>query len=70
MYRNEGEPQVKTTENPFVDIKEDNYYYNAVLWAYENEITTGKDDTHFRPGDNCKRCQVVTFLYRAYGEEK
>lgn len=70
MYRNEGEPAVKTTENPFVDVTEDKYYYNAVLWAYENDITTGKDDTHFLPGDECKRCQVVTFLYRAYGDEK
>ena len=70
MYRNEGEPAVKTTENPFVDVTEDKYYYNAVLWAYENDITTGKDDTHFLPGDECKRCQVVTFLYRADGDEK
>lgn len=70
MYRNEGEPAVKTTENPFVDVTEDKYYYNAVLWAYENDITTGKDDTHFLPGDECKRCQVVTCLYRAYGDEK
>ncbi|MGN0293515.1 MAG: S-layer homology domain-containing protein [Lachnospiraceae bacterium] len=70
LYRNEGEPQVKMTDNPFEDVAEDQYYYNAVLWAYENDITQGKDDTHFLPGGNCKRCQVVTFLYRAYGEEK
>ena len=55
-------------ENPFVDIKEDMFCYDAVLWAYENEITTGKDATHFNPSGDCTRAQVVTFLWRAAGE--
>lgn len=70
LHRNEGEPKPKTTENPFVDVNESDYYYNAVLWAYENEITVGKDDTHFAPKSSCTRAQVVTFLYRAYGDEE
>ncbi|MGN0249982.1 MAG: S-layer homology domain-containing protein [Oliverpabstia sp.] len=70
LHRNEGEPKPETTENPFVDVNESDYYYNAVLWAYENEITVGKDDTHFAPKSSCTRAQVVTFLYRAYGEEE
>ena len=51
-------------------MKESDYYYNAVLWAYENGITAGKDETHFAPKANCTRAQVVTFLYRAYGDEQ
>ena len=65
-----GEPTPETTENPFVDVAEDAHYYKAVLWAYENEITLGKDATHFVPENICARGQVVTFLYRAYGEEE
>ena len=70
LHRNEGEPKSETTENPFVDVKESDYYYNAILWAYENGITAGKDATHFEPKSNCTRAQVVTFLYRAYGDEQ
>ncbi|MGN0512719.1 MAG: S-layer homology domain-containing protein [Lachnospiraceae bacterium] len=55
-------------KNPFVDVSEDDYYYDAVLWAYENGITSGKDDTHFEPSSSCTRAQSVTFLWRAYGE--
>lgn len=68
LHRNEGEPQPENAENPFVDVEEGRYYYNAVLWAYENGITAGKDDTHFAPDSKCTRAEVVTFLYRAYGE--
>ncbi len=66
MYRYAGEPEV-TAENPFKDVKESQYYYNAVLWAYANEITTGKTATEFAPKDVCVRREVVTFLYRAFG---
>lgn len=57
-----------TGGNPFVDVTEDKYYYSAVLWAYYNGITTGKDATHFNPSGSCTRSQVVTFLWRAAGE--
>ena len=70
LHRNAGEPKPTITENPFVDVNESKYYYNAVLWAYEKEITTGTDETHFKPESGCERGQVVTFLYRAYGDEK
>ena len=70
LHRNEGEPKPTITENPFVDVNENKYYYNAVLWAYENGITKGTDETHFEPESGCTRGQVVTFLYRAYGDEK
>lgn len=54
--------------NPFTDVAEGAYYYDAVLWAVEKGITNGKTDTSFAPGDPCTRAQIVTFLWRAYGE--
>lgn len=54
--------------NPFVDVDEADYFYDAILWAVENGITTGVDDTHFAPSNPCTRAQVVTFLWRAAGE--
>ena len=53
---------------PFVDIEEDMFCYDAVLWAVEKGITKGKDTTHFDPSGDCTRAQVVTFLWRAAGE--
>ena len=55
-------------ENPFEDITEDMFCYDAVLWAVENKITTGKTETTFQPSGDCTRAQVVTFLWRAAGE--
>ena len=56
------------TENPFVDVADDAYYHDAVLWAVRSGVTTGMDDTHFAPDGEATRAQIVTFLYRAAGE--
>ena len=52
---------------PFADVAEDSYYYDAVMWAAEEGITSGADATHFLPDALCQRAQVVTFLWRAAG---
>ena len=72
LWRAAGEPPVEgdpliAPQNPFTDVKEDAYYYNAVLWAVDNGITAGTDETHFSPDDACTRAQLVTFLWRAAG---
>lgn len=54
--------------NPFTDVFEGKFYYDAVLWAVDNEVTTGKTATTFAPNEDCTRGQVVTFLWRAKGE--
>ena len=56
-----------TMLNFFVDVPANAYYYDAVLWAAENGITGGVDDTHFAPNAPCTRAQAVTFLWRAAG---
>jgi len=65
LWRAAGSPEPKTTNNPFVDVKETDFFYKAVLWAVENEITNGLTTTTFGPTVDCNRAQVVTFLWRA-----
>ena len=65
LWRAAGCPEPTATENPFVDVKEGDFFHKAVLWAVEKGITNGIDATHFGPNESCNRAQVVTFLYRA-----
>ena len=67
LWRAAGSPEPTTTENPFSDVKESDFYYKAVLWAVEEGITTGTSATTFSPTELCNRATVVTFLYRAMG---
>ena len=53
--------------NYFVDVKANDYFYDAVLWAAQKGITSGTDDEHFSPNQPCTRAQIVTFLWRAAG---
>ena len=70
LWRAAGEPEPAGGENPFEDVKEEDFYYSAVLWAVEYGITTGTDETHFSPYAVCNRAQVVTFLWRAFDAPK
>ena len=54
------------TFNPFTDVKPTAYNYDAILWAYDNRITTGTSTMTFSPDAFCTRAQIVTFLYRYY----
>ena len=64
------EPDGAKPVNPFVDVKESDSFYDAVLWAYytKPQITNGIDATHFGPMSTVTRGQAVTFLWRAMGE--
>ena len=53
--------------NYFVDVKANDYFYDAVLWAAQKDITSGTDAVHFTPDGVCSRAQAVTFLWRAAG---
>ena len=68
LWRSVGEPKPASTKNPFEDVSAGAYYYNAVLWAVEEGITTGTSTTTFSPDQGCTRGQVVTFLYRTAEE--
>ena len=59
---------VETQDNPFTDVLEGQYYYDPVLWAVKNGITTGLSSTFFGVEESCTRGQFVTFLWRAAGK--
>ena len=53
---------------PFVDVSADDYFFEPVIWAYAEGVTTGTTATKFAPSSTCTRAQVVTFIWRAMGE--
>ena len=66
LWRHAGSPVIET-ENPFTDVRETDFYYQAVLWAVESGITNGTSATTFAPMGVTNRAQVVTFLWRYLG---
>ena len=68
LWRSQGEPAPQGGNNPFTDVKEGDYFYEAVMWAVENGITTGLSRAEFGPSSPCNRAQVVTFLWRTMGK--
>ena len=63
LWNAAGKPAAKNTTNPFTDVNAGAFYYDAVLWAVENGITSGTTDTTFSPDNTVNRAQVVAFLY-------
>lgn len=53
--------------NPFIDVKEGDFYYVATLWAVNTGITAGTSKNTFSPDAPCTRSQIATFLWRAAG---
>ena len=68
LYRLEGQPAV-SGDLPFTDVETGIWYTDAILWAAQNNIVNGVNDTEFAPGDEITRQQLVTILYR-YAEAK
>lgn len=63
LYRIAGSPSV-TYKGIFKDVSKNDYYANAIEWAYSVGITTGTSATQFSPGMTLTREQMITFLYR------
>ena len=63
LWRAAGSPEPETKDNPFGDVKADDYFYKPVLWAVENGITSGTAKGVFSPHAVCTRAQAVTFLW-------
>ena len=66
LWRANGSPKADRA-NPFTDVSAEAYYYDAVLWAVEQGITSGTSATTFSPDATVNRGQTVTFLWRANG---
>ena len=52
----------------FTDVSKQDYFYDAVNWAVEKEITSGVSKDAFAPERDCTRADFVTFLWRAAGK--
>ena len=65
LWRAAGSPKPETRTMPFTDVPAGSYYYDAVLWTVENDITKGTSDTTFSPNMTCTRAQIVAFLWRS-----
>ena len=64
LWRVSGKPDPRNMTSSFSDVKNtDSYSYKAVLWAKQNGIATGSNGI-FNPAAKCKRCEIITFLYR------
>ena len=68
LWRADGSPKPESSRSPFTDVKAGSYYYDAVLWAVEQGITSGTTPTTFSPDATCTRGQIVTFLYHSWGD--
>lgn len=66
LWRAAGTPAPKRSSSPFTDVYSGmgSDFYNAILWAVGEGITTGTTTSKFSPNDTCTRGQIVTFLHR------
>ncbi len=69
LYRMAGSPSVEGLTTPFTDIVEGTWYYDAVVWGYNNAVIKGTSDTTFTPDEDITREQLATLLFRFSGEE-
>ena len=67
LWRAMGCPKASSTNNPFVDVKSGEYWYEPILWAVEKGITVGTDANHFSPTQTLSTAHIATFLYRCLG---
>ena len=54
---------------PYIDVAEDDWFYDGVYYNYFAKTMTGKDKTHFAPYENLARAQFAVILYRMEGAE-
>ena len=65
LYKKEGRTELEDKNNPFRNVKEGKWYYDAVLLAYENGIITGYDDRpEFNPEKSVSRQDIMVMLAR------
>lgn len=55
-------------KRPFVDVKDGDWFYDAVYHCFDNGYFKGTDETHFTPGGTMTRAMFATVLYRLADE--
>ncbi len=53
--------------DPFDDVSKGDWFYEAVIYAYENGLINGMSDNEYGPAVPLNRAMLVTILYRAEG---
>lgn len=72
LYRMAGEPDVSELTEPFTDVDEGYWCYDALLWAYNNGIINGYSDGSFRPKNDLTRqalCAMLARYMRVMGKD-
>lgn len=64
LYRLEDEPSVTSLANPFNDVASGKYYFNAVKWAYKNDVVSGVSATKFNPEGYITRQDIAKILFK------
>ena len=70
LWRYMGSPRTSLAGNPFTDINSSQYYAEAVMWAKNNNITSGTSSTTFGGEQTIDRKQAITFLWRLEGSKE
>ena len=68
LWAANGKPAPAGTGSTFSDVPADAWYYQPVMWAVENKITSGMGDGSFGVGQPCTRAQAMTFLWASKGK--
>ena len=63
LWRQAGSP-APVGRNPFMDVAGGRYYSDAVIWAFEQGVTTGMSPVMFGPDFPVTRVQFAAFLSR------
>ncbi len=63
LWRANGQP-APAVSNPFTDVSEGDYFYQAALWAYEKGLVEGGVFNESQP---CTRAMTVTYLWKLAG---
>ncbi|MDR0491460.1 MAG: S-layer homology domain-containing protein, partial [Oscillospiraceae bacterium] len=55
------------SKNPFLDVSENDWFYNYVMFAYTHGLMIGTASDMFSPNNPITRAMIVTILYRMEG---
>lgn len=67
VWRAAGSPKPAAAVSPFIDVKETDYCFPAIMWAVEKGIGSEIGEGIFAANASCARGQFLTFLHRAAG---
>ena len=63
LYEAEGAPSVEGKTCPLTDVAPGQWYTNAVIWAYNAGVISGRGDGTFCPNDTITRQEMAVMFY-------